>query len=598
MKKLWLILIKDILAKFKGKILTLVLLMVVNGLLEGIGLALLFPLLTMVGIGQPGAANPIANVVRDLFSKFGLPVELKVLLLVIIGVFLTQVTLFLWQSFVAARLQHAYIYTWRRDLFRRYMHANWPFFLNTKSGELINTLTAEADRAGGAFYLTNQFVSIVCITGIYLVLSFCASWQITSVLLAAGIVLFVLTYGMVKAGYRVGKGISASQAMLQSEVNEFISGAKVIKATSSEELAEGRFQTVVEKLRNLYFQSSFQPNLLKGIFDLTAIVLLCLVLYFGTQSLNINPAVIIVVATIFVKMVPKVFSLQQNMQLLGVYLPAIETLHNFNSLALKHSETFEQPTGRRLFDSPISISFSGVSFAYDRNKILRDISADFPAGKTIGLVGVSGAGKSTLVDCILRLVNIQQGNILVQGRKLEELPLRAFRKCVGYVSQETFLFNDSIKNNIAWGLENYGQDDIITAAAKAHVQEFVQAMPAGYETVVGDRGARLSGGQKQRIGLARALINAPSLLIMDEATSALDAESEKYVLQALDTLHSHMTIIIISHRFSAVKNTDLIYLLEEGTIAEKGTWNELLAKDTRFKYLWELQNKNYTGDRH
>jgi ABC-type multidrug transport system fused ATPase/permease subunit len=247
------------------------------------------------------------------------------------------------------------------------------------------------------------------------------------------------------------------------------------------------------------------------------------------------------------------------------------------------------PLPPQISGNAVDLKIDGLTVKYGEIKALSSVSLAFPSGSTVGIVGGSGAGKSTVADCLLGLIEPESGEITVNSISLRNLPLGSWRRHVGYVAQDTFLFNASILENIRWGNESASEDDITRAVTSSGLDEFIKSLPDGYHTVVGDRGVRLSGGQRQRIGLARALVNQVFLLILDEATSALDSESERYVLQAIEKLHGQMTIVTIAHRLSTVRNTDRIYVLESGRIVEDGNWDQLLKADTRFRYLWELQ---------
>ncbi|MGE5403347.1 MAG: ABC transporter ATP-binding protein [Candidatus Saccharibacteria bacterium] len=587
------LLIKDIWNKFNIKATLLVVLMIFNGLTDGLVLAMLLPLLNMLLKNGDQQTGTIVSFVGRIFSAVGLPLNLLFMIGVIISLALIQNLIFLLQSWLAARLQHFYSSTWRQLLFSSYMKASWPFFVGNRLGDLANSLIGECDRVGGSFYLAFQIISASIVTLVYIGLSMAISWQITSALMLGGLILFFLVKGLLKQGYSIGKQISRLGDELHSKVNEFISGAKIIKATSTEELARTRFGEVTSDLRTLYFWSSFNPNILKALFEFSAIAMLCLLLYLGTQFLKINAVNILVITAVFVKLVPRLFSLQQNIQLFGLYIPGLETTTHMLEFAEGFEENLDdEAADRPLFKQGVDVTIKNLSFSYGDNEVLSNVNLKIPQGKMIGIVGGSGAGKSTLVDCILRLVDISPDSITVNQTSLHDLPLRAWRRSTGYVPQETFLFHDSIGHNILWGAGHLKLDDMINAAKMANIHEFVSGLPNGYDTVVGDRGVRLSGGQKQRIGLARALVNSPFLLILDEATSALDSESEQYVLEAIDELHGKMSIVMIAHRLSTVKNADYIYVLEEGRVVEEGSWGELIALNERFKHLWDLQNKD------
>jgi len=593
MINMWVLFLRDVWEKFRFRIVSLVALMMVNSLMEGIALALLIPLLNLAGIGA-GRESALLTWFQNVFAAVGLPLELMTVVLLILGVSFLQGTIFLAQSWLASRLQYRYMALWREKLFNRYMAASWPFFVKSRSGELINTLLSETDRLGGVFYFTSQLLNAAIVTTVYLTLSLYASWQATLLLVLGGGLVFLMTFPLVRKSYVIGKAIGDHSKELQSRIQEFISGARLVKATATEGLAQSWFGGINLQLQQAHSSAAFHPSLLKAIVEFSGMALLCLVVVAGAVIFQSGLASILMIVALFVRLVPRIFSLQQNIQLLGLYLPSIGTVLQSEAVAAAHVESLGTASKTSpLFSDGVTISLEGLSFSYGNCLVLDHVTMKFPKGKTVGIVGGSGAGKSTLVDCLLRLNEPPAGAVLVQDVPIQELPLAAWRRCVGYVSQETFLFHDTIRNNILWGAMDADDGKMIKAAQKSGLHEFIESLPDGYGTVVGDRGVRLSGGQKQRLGLARALVHHPVVLILDEATSALDSESEQYVLDAIKALHGEMTIIMIAHRLSTVKSADRIYVLEEGKVVEDGTWTELLAKKTRFSALWDLQQAGH-----
>ncbi len=249
----------------------------------------------------------------------------------------------------------------------------------------------------------------------------------------------------------------------------------------------------------------------------------------------------------------------------------------------------EKPNAVSISNFSSRIVYKNVSFAYNSTPVLTDISIEIEKGKTVAFVGRSGSGKTTLVDLLPRFYEVTGGQINIDGIDLRDLKLKDLRNLIGYVNQEPILFNDSFYNNIAFGMENVTEEQIISAAKIANAHDFILATENGYQTTIGDRGDKLSGGQKQRISIARAVMKNPPILILDEATSALDTESERLVQDALLKLMKNRTSLVIAHRLSTIKNADIIYVLHKGEIVEQGTHDQLLASDGRYRKLHKMQ---------
>jgi ATP-binding cassette subfamily C protein len=588
-------LVRDIRQRLGRHSLLLLGAIVLSGLTEGLSLALLVPLLPLVGIGDAGSPDRISLLVRRFLEYLRFEPNLLAVGALVLAALALQMAVFLTQSWLAASVQNDYAARWRDDLFAAFMRARWPFFVGHKSGVLVNALIGETNRLSGAVYLVIQLAAGVVVTFVYAGLALLVSWPIAVGLLLLGAVLFTATRGLLRRSYEIGVEISGAGDTIQTLAGEFLGGAKVVKATATEEAAGSRFHAVVDDLRRLYFWSSYVPNVTRSIFETCAVAGLVAALIVGTAWLQIGPARILVVLALFVRLYPRLTGLQQNFQQLNLYLPSIATVGRLLAEAEQAREPLTAtPLPAGVDCGPVSIEVRGLAVRYGARRVLDGIDLVLPQGATVGIVGSSGAGKSTLVDCLLRLVEPAEGLILVNGTLLRDLPLAQWRRRVGYVAQETFLFHASVRDNIAWAVPaGTDADEVVDAAARAAcVDEFVAAMPEGYATMVGDRGVRLSGGQRQRLGLARALVGRPSLLILDEATSALDSESEREVMEAIRRLRGETTIVIVAHRLSTVRDCDAIHVLEGGAIVETGTWTELLARDARFKALWALQSSD------
>jgi ATP-binding cassette subfamily C protein len=292
---------------------------------------------------------------------------------------------------------------------------------------------------------------------------------------------------------------------------------------------------------------------------------------------------------------PRLSGLHQSYQLLVNALPAFATFVEMQECCKAAVEP--RPRTAEKVDLRDGVEFEHVSFAYEpETRVISGLDLFIRAGETTAIVGPSGVGKSTIADLVIGLIVPDGGRLLVDGAQLSAERMRGWRDQIGYVPQDTFLFHDTIRSNLLWACPGAPEEEMRRALQLAAADEFVEALPKGLETVVGDRGVRLSGGERQRLALARALLRKPALLILDEATSALDSKNEQRIQRAIEALHGDMTILIITHRLSTIREADLIYLVENGSVVEFGNWDDLLAKENgRFQILYGAQRIDREG---
>ncbi|MBF0623431.1 MAG: ABC transporter ATP-binding protein [Magnetococcales bacterium] len=587
------LLLRDIRARFGLRAWGLLLVMALNGLMEGVGFVLLLPLLNAMGIGDPDASGRVGTALRELFAALTLPPTPGTILAIIIGVFFVQNAVFLGQGYLASALLTRYVALWREALFAACIRAGWPFFLDQKPGNLSNALVGETSRLEAAFYSLNQLAASLVTGLVYALLAVLVSWQVTTGLLLISGLLFLALRGTMRLGYAGGRAYGHHTGRLQGVAQELLGGARFIKSSATEESALAQFRDVVETLRRVQRRLAFLPTVQRAVFEFTLISALCAFLALGVDRLGLDAGALFVVLALFVRLYPRLATLQQHHQNLMFALPAIGHVTAPLEQARRAAEVLDDsPLPPTWAGRPVGVELRGLHCAHGATPILQDLTLSIPPGALVGIVGPSGAGKSTLADCLMGLIPLQAGRIDINGRDLRTLPMRSWRRVVGYVIQEAFLFHGTIAHNILWGVPNPTSTILEAAARQARALDFIQGQPRGFETPVGERGSLLSGGQRQRISLARALASQPSLLILDEATSALDADAERQVLEAIHACRGRLTVLIITHRLGAVRQADAIHVLEEGRIVESGTWDELLAREGgRFARLHALQGQ-------
>jgi len=592
------VLIADIVHRLRWRAPVLLGLMGLNNLVEGLGLILLFPLLAQLGMGGTGSANVLGLAVARFFQVLGIRESIGAVLAFIVVVFAAQNALFLAQSWLSALWQQSYVGSWRITLFEAIERARWRFFVERRASDLIAVLISETQRLSDALFLLGQIAANGIFLAVFLAIAFAAAWPIALVIGVFAVFMFAVARPLMRRGYGAAGQLTHRMAALQGLAGEFLAGAKLVKATASEEAAIAAFSGAVRRDVQLVRSLLYLPSLTRAIYEMCAISLLAICLWFGIVVLGIDAASIMVSLYLFLRIYQRQSVMQQSLQALQNHVPAILVVKNLLREATAEAEPWDGPTSIDARPVPeeggkVSVSLSKVTVRHGDAAALSDVSLTIPAGSLFGIAGPSGSGKSTLVDCIIGLVELESGSIDIGGRPLAAIPIRRWRPMVGYIAQDTFLFNASIRDNIRWGHAQASDADIERAARQAHADGFIRSLPHGYDMEVGDRGVRLSGGERQRIGLARALVGPVRLLVLDEATSALDAESEREVLNAIVKLKGSITIIMISHRLSTLREADRIGLLEKGRLLELGTWDELQKSGSRFHELWRLQSADH-----
>jgi ATP-binding cassette subfamily C protein len=445
------------------------------------------------------------------------------------------------------------------------------------------------ERIGPATYYILNLLATSIVAIVYILLAIKLSATMTGLVFLCGIGLIFLLKKKTKIAHETGEGLSEAMSGLYNAISEHLNGMKTAKSYGVEERHVEIFRGLAEQVRHQYTYAIQNQAEVNYWFNIGSVIILSLILFVSVQFLSISTAGLLLLLFLFARLMPKFSSIQQSFQSFINMLPSFNRVMEMQRRCEEASEA-ETPRYEKI-DIGHGIKFDKVSFSYDGNSpVIKDLDIDIKAGQTTAMVGPSGAGKTTIADLIMGLIVPNEGSILIDGKKFGPEKMRAWRGQIGYVPQDTFLFNDTVRANLLWAKPDAKEEEINQSLRFAAAEEFVNGLPKKLDTTLGDRGILVSGGERQRIALARALLRKPSLLILDEATSSLDSENEKRIQNAIEKLHGQMTILVISHRLSTIRGADMIFVIEDGHLVESGTWDELLAKgDGRFRVLCKAQ---------
>lgn len=482
----------------------------------------------------------------------------------------------------------------RRKIYRKILSLPLPFFSEERKGDIISRMTGDVQEVESSVMSSlDMFFQSPILIAVYLATMLIMSWQLT-------LFVFILLPLMGTLIGKVGKNLKRHSREGQNKMGEILSlmeetlsGLRVIKAFNAERKMDRKFSDENETYRRIQNRLMRRRSLAHPMSEFLGTIVIVIILWFGGslvlrhQGALSAEEFIAYIALFYCIINPAknltnaYYSIQKGlaaMDRIDVILAAESSIREVAHP--QHIDTFSR-----------QIEYKDVSFSYNGTKqVLKNINVVIPKGRTIALVGQSGSGKSTFVDLLPRFYEAGQGSITIDGKDIRELSFRNLRELMGNVNQDPILFNDTIFNNIAFGVEDATPEQVENAARIANAHDFILQTEHGYQTIIGDRGGKLSGGQRQRLSIARAVLKNPPIMILDEATSALDTESEKLVQEALDNLMKNRTSIVIAHRLSTIRNADLICVFQEGEIAERGTHEELLQKEGIYTKLYNMQN--------
>lgn len=561
-------LFKELYRNYTSKIVVLILLGFLNGVFGGIGVAMLIPLFSLVIKGSEASTDSVSRFIFSTFSYFQIEPRLRTLLILIALLFIFKAVILWIFAYTRIKILNDYLYDTRCNLYQKTLQANWSYLLMHKIGYLENILMDDA--AVVEKLLKNLTSNILELTrsAIYLFIAFNISPLISFFTLGLSGTFLLFTKPLVYRTRKYAQKLELLRKEIAHRINESIIGVKSIKAAAIEKAIAEKGTEFFWTLRKLAIKLFFSSNIVSHSVEPLSVIFIILIFVI---SYRLQPNFNIVAFGVIIYLIRNVFgcmdSLQNNFHIVSQALPHARRIVSFQH-DLERCQ--EQERGQGDFKFLNDLEFRNINFSYNKDKLaLENISFKIKKGEMIGIVGSTGSGKTTIADLLLRLFEPQNGEILLDGKVIAHTRLGEWRNRIGYVSQDIFLENDTIENNIKFYNKNITETDMVKAARKANIYDFIQSLPQRFQTNVGERGVLLSGGERQRVVLARAFIREPEILILDEATSSLDNQSEALIQGAIEKLRGKLTIIIISHRLSFVANVDRLITLENGKIIEE-----------------------------
>lgn len=517
--------------------------------------------------------------------------------LIFIGIFII-ITVFLKTGFyylanyMIVFIRNGVVRDIRSIVYKKVLKLQLGFFSDERKGDIMARMTGDVTEVENSIMNSlDMMIKNPILILISIIVMVYMSWSLTL------FILFMFPIAGTIIGY-IGKSLKKESRKGQKKMGEILSvieedlsGLRIIKAFNAEDKAIERFENENTSYFRIMNQLMWRRFLAHPVSEFLGTVVIIIVLWYGGQLIlkqqsSLDAAAFIGYLVFFYNIINPAKAFSTALYSIEKGLASMERIDKI----LQTKETItDKPNAIAIDDFHSTIVYENVSFAYNTAPVLKNINLKIEKGQTIALVGQSGSGKTTLADLLPRFYDVSKGRIMVDGKDLRDLQLKSLRNIIGYVNQEPILFNDSFHNNIAFGIDNVPEEEVIRAAKIANAHEFIMATEQGYQTSIGDRGDKLSGGQKQRLSIARAVLKNPPILILDEATSSLDTESERLVQDALVKLMKNRTSLVIAHRLSTIKNADFIIVLHKGKIIERGTHKELLEAGGRYRKLHDMQ---------
>lgn len=516
---------------------------------------------------------------------------LAIVIALVLSLFLLKNLFSYLASFFITYLRNGVLKDLRNNLYKKIVNQPIAFFSDQRKGDIMSRMIGDVNEVQNSMLSALESFIREPLTIIFSIL----------VMLGISVKLTLFTFIFIPIAAavisKIGKSLKKNSIAVQQEQGRFLSlieetigGLRVIKAFNAESIFSKRFADSSQTFNRLSNKVMNRQNLGSPMSEFLGILMIAVLLWFGGSLVLVDKTL---EGTQFIAFMGLAYNILTPAKAIS---KASYDMRRGNAAAERILEILDYDNPIKERENPVvikdfttAITLNNVTFAYAEQPVLTNFSLEVPKGKTVALVGQSGSGKSTIANLITRFYDVNEGAILIDGVDVKDMQTASLRKLIGVVSQDSILFNDTIKNNLLIGKPDATDEELITAAKIANAYEFINDLPEGFETNIGDAGSKLSGGQKQRLSIARAVLKNPPIMVLDEATSALDTESERLVQNALENMMKHRTSIVIAHRLSTIQNADLIVVMQKGRIIEQGTHTELIQKNGMYKRLVEMQ---------
>ncbi len=555
---------------------------------EGFGLTLFIPLLDTIQTGQPNGTDRSGLIAWFSHPFDGLDPHVKTLVLASLIMFTVILRALLAYANAALNisLSMRVLHDLRCQVFDSVLKAHFNFFEKNDSGRLVGAINAETNRTTQALKSLMTVATTGILSLVYVGLLVVLSWKLALVAIAVSTCVSFATKRLVESAKARGAAATRVNSRFIARMLEVMEAMPIVRAFGQQDREFANFEKASEQVSAAWYRMNVVAEGVRPIYDIAGAVLL-LVVFATRLSITSDLSQLILFAFVLVRLQPRLVEMNRERVSINSNSSAI-----METAAMLAPDEGQQPSGqKRLEKLCAGIRFEGIGYTYPNAtaESLTDVDLTIGRGKFVALVGGSGAGKTTLIKLLLRFYDPDKGRITIDGDDLRDIDVHDWRRQIALVSQESYVFNASIAENISYGRNGATREDVVAAAKAADAHEFIERLPNGYDTLVGERGTRLSGGQKQRIALARAMVRNPQIFILDEATNQLDALTEQSVQVALMKLRHRCTLIVIAHRLATVQHADTIVVMRGGRIVETGNYEELVAADGAFRQLVDAQ---------